>query len=356
MARLIDNGWISVIAPYYKYRRLAAQLVKLLIFRGAILSEASVKNCVTSLAYKLAGKYFARSGDMVLHRDAVDLFRHFLILAPIAQRDRLAVRMDEDFSRLSTWFRGAVGIRQRRLYYGRVEIERVPDVDRLARVMRDQIRISDRKFIDSCMHLMDCYYGRLTLSGALAARIFDPIMAIGTQPGTAFRIGNVWHRLEKRPFEGSIDLSKKGVIISDYRLNLMERKSGGKQLQVYITDSTLSLFMAKIRNVTNSRVHPHKKAETITSHIHDFCEHTRWAYSAMPQIEELSYWLQGKVQKLSATEHEASRLPKILHENYKMKVERGLFYPRSNFFFDPRSVSENEFIYYMSPYRWREYR
>lgn len=336
-------------AAYHLVRRAQAGIAGYRHFEDGDLAKYMERTAFHDMAAKLADHYFHRSRGLAIYNQVQDIFIAHLIVAPIIQRLPLSYKYDWHRGHLLSWFRCKANGRVRQFHFGSRCIERsyLPDS---AQHALDQVGIHDAVFVESLLDLYRRHAGGVTLKDKLANQLFDPALLAVLKNGNELRFGNRLFRLERNPFEGSIDLRYCWAKVLEFSIH-SEEHNGGRHLKIILSDGMTAGFREQIKRILDLSSAPDYKLNLIMDRIRDFLELARWARSAEPQIKELRRWLNDKVRTLSGTLPEARNLGNLMLNLWYQRAEHRLFVKSPSFFFDPKEIDEKTFLVFFSPYR-----
>lgn len=342
-ARVADD------TAYHLVRRAQARIASYRHFGGGDLAQYLERDSFVVMAARLADHYFHRSKSLQVNEQAIEIFMSLLIMAPILQRLPLSFKFDWHRGHLLSFARTNSSGRVGRIYVAVRQVERSYQPDLLAANL-EALGIHDAGMVAVLLDLYRRHCGGTTLQHRLAQQLFDPIMLSSAKQGYELRFGNQLLRLEKQPFDGSVDLRHSSVTILDYCLHTAKH-IGGQHLEIMISDSCIAEFREHINRIMAAAVSPEYKHASIKNRISDFVERTRSARTAKSQILELKRWLANKVRSLAATRKEAKLLPELLVNLWLQRVDHKLYLKSPSFFFNPSQHAEKTFTTFFSPYR-----
>lgn len=334
---------------YHLVRRGQASIANYQQFNTGDLSKYLERDAFLTVAERLAHTYFHKSTGLTLHDNVVELYQALLVMAPILQRLPLSFKVDWHRGHLLGFIRTHVNGKAGRFYAAIREVERKYQPDRLAANL-EALGIHDVDFVAVLQDLYRRHCGGTTLQHRLAHQLFDPVLMHSDKQGFELRYGNKFLRLEKQPFEGSVDLRHQSLEVLDYSINSVQH-NGGYHLSIDISESCLSAFRLSMKRILESKASPEYKLSAAETKIHDFVERTRTARSALQQAKELKIWLANKLRGLSGTVPEAGLLPHRMLILWSQRVDGDLYLKRPNFFLDPKDTDEKTYLKFFSPYR-----
>lgn len=334
---------------YHLVRRAQASVASYLHFGTGDLSKYLDRNAFQVMAARLANHFFHRSADLAIHAQVIELYHLILILAPILQRLPLSSKFD--------WHRGhVIGFLRRnasgsigRFHVAVREVERCYRPELLAANL-EEIGIHDADIVVLLQDLYRRHAGGTALKDLLAHQLFDPIMMVSGKQGFELRHGNRLLRMEKTPFEDSVDLRIQAITVLDFSIRSASNHRG-RHLEIGISEERLSKFKQQIHEVVSSSSSPEFKLTVIENRLRDFVESTRPARSALPQIKELKIWLSNKLRRLSGTSKTATALPNLLVNHWLLRNDPRLHLKSPTFFLDPSAIAEKTYQSFFSPYR-----
>lgn len=360
---LESDGKRIIEDDYWQLRRLQASIVKKLGFRHGELLEALQKPAVDTYARKLRRHYFSRSKDLEIYGNILDLYRIYLLLSPIIQRQPYSMRIDAHRGHALTWMRGYANSKVGRFWYDYWSEPRELDYDRL-RTNLIRAGVTDRPFLDHLEEPFFTSYTRPTWEGDLARLIFDPFMFLQTRErGSALlRIGSVIHRLEKSRFPGAIDLRERPGEFWDYSVQynrVKKETTPGKTLMsgvvdIWISERRINELKTELSEILASKNVPRFKVGKMVAACTGFIEETKYAKSAFDQILGLRRWITEKTKKLKATEKSAGKVGEALAAEWcKKQTFSKAWRSQRNFFFvpDTRKPPATVFMQFFNPKR-----
>jgi hypothetical protein len=340
---------ISDKTTYHLVRRAQAGIAGYLHFDQGDLAKYLERESFISFAGKLADHYFHRSKGLVIHHQVKELFLVHLIMAPIIQRLPLSAKYDWHRGHLLSWCRIKANGRERRFHFGHRIIDRDYRPEALSAGL-ERMGIHDPPFVEFALDIYRRHAGGTALKDQLAHQMFDPIILSGMREGYELRFANHLYRLEKEPFEASIDLRNSWGTFLEYDIRSIQHQ-GGRHLEIVLSRETLARFRENVKGILDSSAPPQHKCRLLENRIRDFVEIARWARSARPQIEELKGWLADRIRPLSGTFPEARHLSIMLVNLWFQRGEHRLFMKAPNLFLDPGKIDERIYIVFFSPFR-----
>jgi hypothetical protein len=330
-------------------RRAQASIASFLHFRDGDLSKLLDRDAFQVMAARLANHFFHKSKELAIHAQVEELYLSLLIMAPILQRLPLSCKFDWHRGHLLGFFRRNASGRVGRFHCAIREVERSYQPEMLAANL-EAIGIHDADMTTVLLDQYRRHAGGTALKDQLAHQLFDPILMLSQKQGYELRHGNRLLRLERSRFEGSIDLRAQSVAVLDFSLKSVEH-SGGRHLEISISDACLSGFRQQVGCVIASASSPAFKVAAVENLIRDLVERTRPARSALPQIQELRTWLAAKLRSLAGTSPAAKMLPNLLVNQWLQRSDFRLYLKSPSFFFNPSAIDEKTYLTFFSPYR-----
>lgn len=334
---------------YHLLRRGQASIASYQHFNAGDLVKFLDRATFLTVAERLADKYFHKSTGLTLHNNVVELYQALLVTAPILQRLPLSFKIDWHRGHLLGFIRTHVNGKAGRFHAAIREVERQYQPDRLAANL-EALGIHDADFVAVLQDLYRRHCGGATLQHRLAYQLFDPVLLYDDRQGFELRYGNKLLRLEKQPFEGSVDLRHKSLDVLDFSIK-SEKHHGGRHLEIDISESCLSAFRLSMKRILESKASPEYKLGAIKVTVQDFVERTRSTRSALQQVKELKIWLANKLRGLAGNAPEARLLPHRMLILWSQRVDSALYLKRPNFFLDPKDTDEKTYLKFFTPYR-----
>jgi len=259
------------------------------------------------------------------------------------------MKFDWSKGHVLTWFRTNCNDNVKRFFYSTATIPRDFDLYNLCTNL-DQLGIHDKTYMGSLVEQYKRHYGGFSLRNHLAHCLFDPVVLLNKGQGYCLRTGNTIHRLEKEPYPGCVDISKRQVKVYDYRVQFIRKKSGN-YLEITLAHDAIDRFKWAVTVVINSNAPIRHKLYTINERMNDFLAGAKWARSAWPQIKDLQNWLVSNLRPLYGGLKDARRKERDFRYSYTSNREDGLYLTIPNFFWDPRHIDMQRYLKFMSPYR-----
>jgi hypothetical protein len=334
---------------YHLVRRAQASTAGYLHFNNGDLSKYCERNAFLIMAQRLAAHFFAKSRDLVIFNQVLELYLALLIMAPILQRLPLNPGFDCHHGHLIGFFRRNASGKIMRFHFASRIVERKYQPAEFSRNL-DCLGIHDDDMMEFLLDLYRRHAGGRALKDMLAHQLFDPVLMVTERQGFELRHGNRFYRLEKAPFPGSIDLRQEAANVQDFKIRTVEH-AGGRHLEIFISDPCLAEFRERVKGVVNAAANPAYKLQMIEDCIRDLIERIRPARSSQPQILELKQWLATKLRRLAGTNREAKELPNLLVNLWLQRSDYRLHLTEPNFFLDPGKIDEKAYIKFFSPYR-----
>lgn len=343
------NEVLAENTAYYLTRRGQASIAGYRHFGAGDLSMYLERDAFQIMATRLADHFFHRSNKQAIHAQVVELYHALLIMAPILQRLPFSCKFDWHRGHLLSHFRHNASARIGRFHVASREIVRTYQPNLLAANL-EAIGIHDTGMVEVLLDLYRRHAGGTALKDLLAHQLFDPIIMASQKQGFELRYGNRLLRLEKAAFDGAVDLRKQGFTVLVFFIRSLEYR-GGRCLEITVSEEYLSIFRERIKDVIKLPASPEYKLKSIENCLRDFVEQTRYARSALPQIQELKIWLANKLRGLAGTSKAATLLPNLLVNLWLQRVDSQLYHKSPTFFLDPAKIPEKTYLSFFSPYR-----
>ena len=362
-----------------------AGIARCLRFYDRDLMEVAQSAPCRAVAYRAAEHYFHKSRLSGIYGDMVLMFQCLFTMSPILQRQHNSMGFDWHTGNILTWFRVNTSMNVGRFYFSCEEHARVPDPLLLHKNL-SHLNINDNKFSDTLEMLFRAYFGRHSVSGMLANTLFDPIMLCQLGDQNTLRVGNRLFRLEKRPFEGCIDLRKQSAVVLSYRIyrnewketvsiSRVEQQPSGKKhrlktktvprrkLDISIDEQHITDFKQFVKMVLKSGLSVKYKIAVLDRRVGAFMYSVRHARDGFDQVVNLKRWLRHRLEPLCAQADQKAKkrpdklyalihhLPDIMVTKFTNQADYKRYYRRPNFFYDPHAHDETTFIGFFSPYR-----
>jgi len=341
---------------YINLRKKQAFLARLQVYRDKDLVSFFEHDLTENYARFLAEKYFPQSMDGVVFDDIVLLYKLFLVLSPISQKQKYGYKVDMTEGVFQSWLRKNVNKRTARFHISVTELKRELVSEKLEDGFR-KARIEAPEFFKIAEEAFQISYSNEALRGSLANRIFDPFMFFEKGDGYCQRKGNFIYRLEKNSFPGSVDLTHKRVRVGRYLIKLDKTKAGERSyLHMESIPEIRDEFKKNISSVLRSKVAIDRKLNVCRVLISDFTESIKYAKTDIGNISVLSDWLRKNetVKKLAYTRKDFMNLGDLLKSQYESKnTGNMMFFPKRNFFWNIKEVKEAQYRHFFSPYTER---
>lgn len=343
---------MSHTMAYSQVRRAQAAIADFHHFGDGDLSRYLGRPAFEEMAGRLAQKFFHHSKELAMFNHVQELFMLFLVMAPIFQRSPYSTKLDWHTGHVLGWFRTYCAGPPHRVFAAIREVPRQFDPDKLTANLT-ALGVRDGEFIALLIDHYRRSYGESTVRGRLANALFDPIMLFGDRQGFELRVANRLYRVEKGPFTGSVDLRKTDLKVGDYLVKVASNDKGksGSHLEIDMTDDVMKTFRTAVKNIVGGNANPSYKLHLIRREIIDFTERVRFARSAQPEMMELKHWLASKVRGLAGNIREFNGLPNELMYQWHQRLDSRLHLSHPNFFLDPKTVTEEVYMTFFSPYR-----
>ncbi|WP_041973827.1 hypothetical protein [Geobacter sp. OR-1] len=250
------------------------------------------------------------------------------------------------------WFRTNCAGPPQRVFAAVREVSREFDKERLTANLA-ALGVSDGGLLEMLLDHFRRSYGEVTARGRLANTLFDPIMLHDQREGFELRVANRFYRIEKTPFPGCVDLRNLKFRVGGHLIKVSPDNNGrkGSHLEITMTDDVTASFIQRVKMIVSGNSNPEHKLFQLRGEIHDFCERARFARSAGPEVMELKRWLATKVRGLAGNNLGFKRLPDELIYQWHQHLDSRLHLPHPNFFYDPKTVTEEVYMTFFSPYR-----
>ncbi len=340
------------LTDYDLVTRSQAEIGCIQHFKSGRLSRYLEALSFNNMGYGLAEKNFNKSQDLAIYNHAARLYRALLIIAPILQRQPLSVRFDWQPGHVLSHFRIFTKGNIKRFNFGVRCIERSYQPELLIANL-DRMGIHDQDYIEELVELYDRYNlgsGR-TLQHKLADLIFDPVMLYDIRNGFELRNGNIMYRLEKQPFDGSVDIRKNWVTLQQYSIRSFDNSKGGRHLEILLSDEYLEAVRTRFKDALSSHMSAHNKVRYLFRIVFDVVHVARWARSADSQMIELRRVLTRGVSSLAGTTPAVLRIPNRLYTLWLEQLDTRLLIKVPNFFLYPDRVEKEVYMNFFNPFR-----
>jgi hypothetical protein len=330
---------------YYQMRRAQASIVQQIFFQTEELSKYLNKDYVKIYAKYLTDFYFYKTKNIEIYNLVLDLYKLFLVIAPILQKLKNNFKLDWNRAIFLSWLRSNLNKKVNKKYVKVEKKERRIDPDRLVRNFFE-LGIEDSLLIEFAMDCFKKNYNLQTARGRLANCIFDPIMFLGEG---GFRRANEIIRLEKKKFDGCIDIDKGDVIIWDYKIRRVTNNNK-TTLKIEINPENIKYFKERVKQILRSKQAINRKIFLLEAEVESFTNKHRYTKDAWDQFLDLKHWLFRKTKKLSAADKSVKIAVNALKKYESKKCDK-MFFRKPNFFWNTQDVEEKIYKYYFSPYR-----
>lgn len=333
---------------YYLLRRAQAAIAAYLNFGNGDLSKYLDRPAFNCMAEKLAAHYFHISSALV-QALVMQIYLVLLVLSPVLQRQPMSCKFDWHAGHILSFIRRNTSSKVGRVHAAVRADDRSYQPDRMAANL-EALGIRDAEMVAVVLDLYRHHAGGTTLKDKLAHQLFDPLIMLPERQGFELRYGNLFLRLERSPFDGSVDLRKESLDFLGYSIRSVKHH-GGKHLEIKIADANIAQFHEHIKRINAAAADPDYKIAAITSRIEDFVQHAKFARTGLHQIKEQKLWLTNQMQNLACVKPNAKVLPNLLINRWLDVVDSGLHFKQPSFFWDPNNVDEKTYIKFFSPYR-----
>jgi hypothetical protein len=347
------GGSIAENAAYYLMRRGQAKIASRQHFSSGELLEFRDRSAFATLAGYCCGKYFPHCENLEIGKLVHDLYIDVQVMAPLLQRLPYSMKFDWRRGHVLTWFRVNCNDHIKRFYYSATTFPRTFAPDILTANL-NQLGIHCPTYTGMLVEQYKQHYGGGYVRNLLAHCLFDPIVLLNEQEGFTLRVANTIHRLEKEPFPGCVDLSRKQAKINgDYQIRFRrKKKETGGYLVIELTHDAIGRFKDTISTILASNATPEHKYFAVNDRMRNFLECAQWARSAWEQVKDLRYWLVENIKPLYGCLQKAPyRNEHDFASDYVERRKDGLFLTAPSFFWNPAKVELSTFLQYMSPYR-----
>jgi hypothetical protein len=337
------------ICLYYgNLRRIQSKIVQQNFFQTEDLFKYLNKDCVKIYATYLTDFYFHRSKKLEIYNLIYDLYRLFLVIAPILQKQKNSFKLDWNRAIFLSWLRSNCNKKVNKKYIRVEKKERRIEPDRLIKNFLE-MGIKDSLLIEFAIDCFKKNYTLETLRGRLANCIFDPIIFFSDKGEKGFRRANEIIRLEKKKFPICVDIDKEDVILWNYKIRRITNNTK-TTLRIEISDQEIKRFKQEIKLILNSKLNFKRKIFLLENKIESFVHRHKYTKDAWDQFLDLKYWLLKKTKNLAAMDKTTKFTINIL---LKWKNERcdKMFFRKPNFFWNAQDVEEENYKYFFSPYR-----
>jgi len=348
---------IMLKGPWYiNLRKKQAFIARLQVYKDKNLMSFFEHDLTENYARILAEKYFPQSMDGVVFDDIVLLYKLFLVLSPISQKQKYGYKVDMTEGVFQSWLRKNINKRTARFHISVTELKRELVSEKLEEGFK-KARIDAPEFFKIAEEAFQISYSNEALRGSLANRIFDPFMFFEEGEGYRQRRGNQIIRLEKNSFPGSTDLTHKKARVGKYIISLDKKKLGeGSFLNMESIPEMQEEFKKNMSSILKSKTPIDRKLQLCRYLNADFIESIKYAKTNDENIRELYKWLLGNkaIKRLAYTRKAFYGLSGELHKQYlDKKTGNRMFFPKRNFFWNIKEVKEIEYRHFFSPYTER---
>jgi len=341
---------------YINLRKKQAFIARLQVYRDKDLMSFFEHDLTENYARILAEKYFPISVDGAVFEDIILLYKLFLVLSPISQKQKYGYKVDMTEGVFQSWLRKNVNKRTARFHVSVTDLERDIDTEKLEDGFQ-KARINAPEFFKIAEEAFLISYSNEALRGSLANRIFDPFMFFEEGEGYRQRRGNQIVRLEKNSFKGSADLSRKRVRVGKYIVKLDKMKTGDRSyLHMESIPELRDEFKSNVSSVLRSKMAIDRKLNVCKVLISDYTELIKYAKTDGANIWLLVEWFRQNetIKKLAYTRKDFMNLGDILKSQYESKsTGNRMFFPKRNFFWNIKEVKEAEYRHFFNPYTER---
>lgn len=349
MATIKPSSEISVSQnDYYLVRRAQAVIAAYLNFGNGDLSKYLDRASFNTIAEKLTTQYFYKSSALV-QALVMQVYLALLVLAPVLQRQPMSCKFDWHAGHILSFIRRNTSSKVGRVHAAVRADDRSYQPDKLAASL-EAVGVRDNDMVAVVLDLYRRHSGGTALKDCLAHQLFDPLIMLPERQGFELRYGNQFLRLERSPFDGSIDLRKESLDFLGFSLRSVKHH-GGQHLEIKIADLCIAAFHEHIKRINAAAADPDYKIAAITSRIEDFVQHAKFARTGLHQIKQQKEWLANQMQNLARVNPNAKVLPNLLINRWLDVVDSGLYFKQPSFFWDAHAIDEKAYVKFFSPYR-----
>jgi hypothetical protein len=352
MATLIPLDFVGIAAnaAYGQLRHLQADIAKIGSIRTGELVR--IADCRQSeiVSIHCTDTFFHRSRSMEVYNDALLMNRCRMALAPILERQHGSLHLCENIIHALSWFRMNIS-RHMRNYFVKVDdYPREPDETH----MRENLRLMgahDATLMDKLELPLRSYYTRTSVTGKLAACLFDPIMLYGEYQKEDLRVGNRIYRLSRTPRKWYRDIRKSWIPLGNYLVHCYDGPEP-RHLQIMIDEPHLARMRRRVRKIMNSFRTPVDKYHALRRLAGKFAESTKYARTGFDQAVEFGRYLQEQaLPKLRKVEGAELLKNNVIYQFTQKQEYRIQHRHKFNFFYAPDKYDLSRFTQFCSPYR-----
>ncbi len=335
---------------YINLRKIQAKLVQANYFGNNDLFQYLEKPVFLNTAEKLTEKYFHKSKDLMIFQNILELYPLYLTLAVLLQKLPYSFKLDWNRSHFLSMLRTNLSFRNNRKFVAVRTVTRNIEPERIELNLRE-MGVKDSPFLEVAKNLFIRNYNTFGVRGKLANCIFDPVNFLFERNGFEIRRANEFLKLEKKSFEGAIDIDLNSFEVWDYQIKRTRNKRNGKGfLEIKIRPGTIKNFKENALNIIKSNTTPQRKIILLNNLCNSFVENHKYTKDAFEQINDLKNWLNRRTSGIAATDKrvkQAVDLTKLYIEKRDVKLR----FKKPNFFWNYQEYSEKSYMTFFSPYR-----
>ena len=340
---------LQLARSYINVRKIQSVIVRYNFYEGSFLYDNLNTKSVQEYAEHLAHFYFHKSKNLEIWKNVIELYKAFLIIAPVLQKIKYSYKLDWTRGHFLSQLRMNLSKKVNRKYVRVTKKERILDVAHLRNKLL-RLGIKDINFMRNLIELYRTNYGNDEIQrGKLACGIFDPVIFYGESDGFEIRRANEFIKMEKAKFPGAIDIDKEEITVWDYRIKRRTEK-GKTTLDIKISQDYIRQKKEELKRIIKSKNTPQRKILLIYYKIQEIIETHKYTKDAFDDLLDLQYWLKNRVSGLAATDKRAIEVVKFV-KDWDKKLTTKMLFKKPNFFWNPNEVEEKTYRYFFSPYR-----
>lgn len=339
---------MNIEDTYYQVRRAQRMILMRQYFRNGELYEIMNRKAFNNMADKLSQKYFHMAGS-VIYKEMTELYRVYLCLAPIIQKQKNSFKLDWTKGNTLSWMRRLFNGSNKKWYYSHETVIRKHDVELFKSTLRNH-GITDSVFIDFALEKYLCFWNADGRKGSLANCVFDPFFFKAHESGLRFE-NNLVHTSSSRK-SGYKYVFDEPLEIMCYAISASIR-SGRTHVDVQLSNNYLKALKERLLKAMEGKVSYAHKLVILSALVNSFIEDARYAKDAMEQVKDVQRYFIKHTKKFAAGNADFRHTAGAIIPLWLSRVTNRFTYQRTNFFWDMdhNTVPEKIYMIYFSPYR-----
>jgi len=333
--------------------RIQQGLTKLCCLKNdKLIQKLNDKNTYI-FAQQLAEKYFSKTKNIDMLVEITDLYRYWIVLAPITNKLRQNTRIEHNDNYVLSWIRRNANKNVRRYYLSEKIHQRDIDSAKII-ISLEKLGVEIGTYTEQLLEIYENFYINETVMGKMVRRMFDALQFSSDYAEGMKYYKNRQIQLQNNAAPGYTDIRNGYTnFLGCYNLGYQEKTAPGTYyMTIELSQEEITLFKAKIRKIIDSDSNEHKKISELKRLINGSICNWRYAVSGHKQITEIALWL----QQLGAFRHnkklQKHDFPGMLFRGYMENVSKTAPVPDTHniFYFGTDRINREMWFNMFNPY------